>query len=82
MQTETLAYFNGAITVDPDLCNGRPTIRGQRITVQTILEFLSAGDTQEEILQHYPTLTAEDIQSCLAFSAQMMGNRYTLQKTA
>ena len=82
METERLSFFDGNITIDPDLCNGRPTIRGQRITVQTILEFLSAGEEQEEILRQYPTLTKKDIQTCLAFATQMMGQKYTLQKIA
>lgn len=69
MQTEKLSYFSGNITIDSDLCNGKPTIRGQRITVQTILEFLSAGESNEEILKQYPTLTQEDIKTCLAFFA-------------
>jgi len=82
MQTEKLSYFNGNITIDSDLCNGKPTIRGQRITVQTILEFLSAGESNEEILKQYPTLTKEDIQTCLAFATQLMGQKYSLQKIA
>lgn len=82
MKNEKLSYFNGNITIDADVCNGKPTIRGQRITVQTILEFLSAGESQEEILKAYPTLTKEDIQSCLAFATQLMGQRYSLQKIA
>jgi len=61
MQLEKQLYFNGNITIDADVCNGKPTIRGQRVTVQTILEFLSAGESQEEILKQYPTLTKEDI---------------------
>jgi len=76
------SYFNGNITIDSDICNGKPTIRGERITVQTILEFLSAGDSYDEILEQYPTLTREDIQSCLAFATQLMGQRYSLQKIA
>ena len=82
MQTEKLSYFDGGITIDSDICNGKPTLRGQRITVQTILEFLSAGDSYEEILRHYPTLTEKDIQNSLAFATQMMGNKYALQETA
>ncbi|HED34849.1 MAG TPA: DUF433 domain-containing protein [Gammaproteobacteria bacterium] len=39
------------MTIDPDLCNGKPTIRGKRITAQTIVEFLSAGETEDEILK-------------------------------
>jgi uncharacterized protein (DUF433 family) len=65
------------ITIDARVCNGKPTIRGKRITVQTILEFLSAGDTSEEILKEYPTLTREDISACLQFAAQMMNRHYT-----
>ena len=45
----------GRITIDPAICNGKPTIRGKRITVQTILEFLSAGEDREEILRQYPS---------------------------
>jgi len=57
-------------------------LRGQRITVQTILEFLSAGESSKEILKQYPTLTQEDIQTCLAFATQLMGQKYSLQKIA
>ncbi len=82
MQIEKLSYFNGNITIDVDICNGKPTIRGQRITVQTILEFLSAGESNEEILKQYPMLTQEDIQTCLAFATQLMGQKYSLQAIA
>ncbi len=56
------------ITLSPDLCNGKPTIRGLRITVKTILEFLSVGETIEEILKQYPDLVKEDIEACLKFA--------------
>ena len=62
-----MQYISERITIDPDLCNGKPTIRGQRINVQTILEFLSAGDTKDEILAHYSTLEPEDIDACSNF---------------
>jgi len=81
-KNEKLSYFNGNITINADVCNGKPTIRGQRITVQTILEFLSAGDSADEILEQYPTLTKEDIQTCLSFATQLMGQKYSLQKIA
>ncbi|MCC7524340.1 MAG: DUF433 domain-containing protein, partial [Chitinophagaceae bacterium] len=64
-----MTTFNDKITVDPAICNGKPTIRGKRIAVQTVLEFLSAGDTKEDILKQYPSLTAEDISTCLQFAA-------------
>lgn len=60
-----MEYITERITIDPDICNGKPTIRGKRITVQTILGFLSAGDSKEEILEEYPSLEAEDIDACL-----------------
>ena len=82
MTAEKLSFIDGKITIDADVCNGKPTIRGQRITVQTILEFLSAGESDEEILRQYPTLTQDDIQTCLAFAAQLMGEKYSLQKIA
>ena len=59
----------GTITVDPDICNGKPVIRGTRITVQTILEFLAAGDSIPEVLEEYPNLTPEHIQACLDYAS-------------
>jgi len=82
MKPETLSYLEGVITIDPDVCNGKPTIRGQRITVETILEFLSAGESEEEILRQYPTLREDDIRASLMFATQLMGQKYTLQKIA
>ena len=54
-------YLDGRITIGPDLCNGKPTIRGKRVAVQTIMEFLSAGDSEEEILEQYPSLEKGDV---------------------
>ena len=82
MSSDKLSFFDGIITIDADICNGKPTIRGQRITVQTILEFLSAGESSDEILAQYPTLTQKDIQASLSFASQLMGQKYTLQKIA
>jgi uncharacterized protein (DUF433 family) len=56
------------ITISPEICNGKPTIRGLRITVSTILEYLSAGETVENILKAYPMLEEEDIKACLEFA--------------
>lgn len=81
-EPETLEYLDGRITVNPDLCNGRPTIRGLRITVETILGFLSAGESTEEILNQYPSLEPADIDACLRFAADMMAHRYTLERVA
>ena len=74
-------YIADKITIDPDLCNGKPTIRGKRITVQTILEFLSAGDSKEDILKAYPSLESEDIDACLKFASRLMENKYSIHPT-
>ncbi len=67
------------ITIDEKICNGKPTIRGKRITVQTILEFLSAGESVEEILHQYPSLEREDINACLEFATNLMNRNYTIK---
>lgn len=60
------------ITSDPNICNGKPIIRGMRVTVATILEYLSAGESQENILKAYPSLEYEDIKACLSFAKQVV----------
>jgi uncharacterized protein (DUF433 family) len=67
------------ITIDEDICNGKPTIRGKRITVQTVLEFLGAGETVEEILHQYPSLEKEDIAACLQFASSLMDRNYVIR---
>jgi uncharacterized protein (DUF433 family) len=57
--------MNERIATDPDICNGRPVIRGSRVAVQTVLEFLAAGDSIEDVLGEYPALTRDDVQACL-----------------
>lgn len=76
-----MTYLTERITIDPGLCNGKPTIRGKRITAQTILEFLSAGDTSEDILSQYPSLEQEDISAVLQFAANLLGRQYTVYPT-
>lgn len=82
MTSTTVSFFDGRITIDPMVCDGKPTIRGKRITVQTILEFLSAGDSTEDILDQYPSLEQEDIRACLRFAAKLMEQRYSLAQVA
>lgn len=69
------------ITVKPEICNGRPTIRGLRITVKTILEYLAAGESVENILNAYPILEKEDIQAALEFAAKSMDRELNSFKT-
>ena len=70
------------ITIDPAICNGKPTIRGLRITVQTVLEYLGAGESREDILHQFPMLEPEDINACLAFASSLMSHRYSLKEIA
>ena len=70
------------IVIDEKICNGQPIIRGYRITVQTILEFLFAGTSHEEILQQYPFLEKEDIEACKEFALLMMNNKYSIKGIA
>ena len=66
-----MEYVYDRITINERICNGKPIIRGKRITVQTILEFLTAGDSPEEILYQYPSLEKEDITACMKFAVEL-----------
>ena len=70
------------ITINPDVCNGKPVVRGLRITVESILDYLSAGETAEEILRQHPMLEPEDISACLAFASRVMAHKYSVKQTA
>lgn len=59
------------ITINHDVCNGRPTIRNMRYTVDLILDLLSSGMSETEIIKDYPALEIDDIKACLAFAAQL-----------
>lgn len=61
--------YSEIITIEPGKRGGKPCIRGLRITVYDVLEYLAGGMAQEEILREFPYLTREDIQACLAFAA-------------
>ncbi len=78
----TNADLLARITVDDRICNGKPIIRGMRITAQTVLEFLMAGTPEEEVLKQYPMLEREDLEACRQFALALMGNSFTLKKVA
>ncbi|MBA4166587.1 MAG: DUF433 domain-containing protein [Chitinophagaceae bacterium] len=60
------------IIIDPAICHGKPSIRGMRYSVDSILEYLSGGDSAEEILEQFPDLEREDILACLAYATASM----------
>lgn len=61
--------FKDIVTIEPGKRGGKPTIRGLRITVYDILEYLASGMTEQEILSDFPYLTRDDILACLKFAA-------------
>ncbi len=64
------------ISVDPNVCFGKPCIRGTRIWVSLLLDYLSSGTSVEEILAEYPQLTEKDIRAAIAYGAEMSRERY------
>jgi uncharacterized protein (DUF433 family) len=61
--------YKDIITIEPDKRSGKPCIRGTRMTVQDVLEYLAGGMSEAELLAEFPDLTAEDIRACLAYAA-------------
>jgi uncharacterized protein (DUF433 family) len=70
------------ISIKPDVCNGRPVVRGTRIAVQTVLEFLAAGDSVEDVLAEYPRLNRADVQACIDYASRVMGNHFSVVQMA
>jgi uncharacterized protein (DUF433 family) len=70
------------ITLDPDVCHGKPCIRGMRYPVEMLLDLLSSGMSTEEILADYPSLEAEDVQACLLYASRLMKVKSILRLSA
>ena len=62
--------YQDRIVIDPNIRSGKPCIKGTRIAVADVLDYLGGGMTSAEILEDFPDLTAEDIQACLVFAAE------------
>ena len=67
--TMKVMRYTDLITIEPDKRSGQPCIRGLRMTVQDVLEYLASGMSAQEIIDDFPDLTQEDIRACLAFAA-------------
>jgi uncharacterized protein (DUF433 family) len=67
------------ITLNPEILFGKPSIRNMRYPVEMILDLLSAGMSNSEILEDYPDLEVEDIQACLLFAAKLMSTKSVMQ---
>jgi uncharacterized protein (DUF433 family) len=70
--------YTKIITIEPGKRGGKPCIRGMRITVYDILEYLAGGMSQEEVLAEFPELTADDIRACFAFAADAGRRTYVI----
>ena len=70
------------IEIGNDICNGKPVIRGTRITVETVLGYLAAGDSVEAILAVYPTLKREDVLACLTYARNVSHTHSTVLAVA
>ena len=64
------------ISIDPAICHGKPCIRGHRIWVTLILDFLASGTSIEELLVEYPGLHRDDILACIAYGSEMSRQRF------
>lgn len=64
-------YISDRIAINENVLGGKPTICGKRIAVQTVLKFLSAGESVKEVLNQYPSLEREDIAVCLKFASSL-----------
>jgi uncharacterized protein (DUF433 family) len=76
----TTTYLTERITVNPDVCFGKPCIRGMRLRVIDVLDLLAAGADEQEILSDYPYLEAEDIPACIAFASQIVSEHGLLAR--
>jgi len=64
------------ISIDPNVCFGKPCIRGRRIWVSLVLDFLASGWSIQDLLKEYPGLVEDDVLACIAYGAEMSRERY------
>jgi uncharacterized protein (DUF433 family) len=67
-----MGNFINRITIDPDICHGKPTLRGLRYPVENMLELLASGMSIEELLEDYPDLEREDFLACLEYASKLV----------
>lgn len=66
------------IEINPEVCNGRPIIRGTRVSVETVLAYLGAGDTIEDVLSAHPRLEREDVLASIEYARRLCAARSTV----
>lgn len=67
--------MNSRLQIDPNVCHGKPVIRGTRVTVSTILGALAGGDSIETVLEDYPNITRKDVEAALEFGSRISDHR-------
>ncbi|MDA0748195.1 MAG: DUF433 domain-containing protein [bacterium] len=72
--------YKGIITIEPGKRGGKPCIRGMRITVYDVLDYLASGMTHQEVLEEFPYLTQEDILACLSYAADRERTTMVIEK--
>ena len=75
MGNDAFSGGEGRIVADPAVCHGQPVIRGTRVMVWLVLEYLANGDSVDEVLAAYPSLTREDISACLTYASRAARER-------
>lgn len=70
------------ISIDPKICHGQACVKGTRIPVHQIIRMLANGDTPEDLLAEYPSLSREDIMACLAYAAELAEEQVTAIEVA
>jgi uncharacterized protein (DUF433 family) len=70
--------YRDIITIEPGKRGGKPCIRGMRMTVYDVLEYLASGMTEQQLLADFPDLTIEDIRACLAYAADRERMQFTV----
>lgn len=70
------------IELNPQVCNGKPVVKGTRIAVRTVLSYLSAGDTVDEVLLAHPHLSKEAIYACLEYAGRLSDLHSTVELSA
>lgn len=71
-------HMSERIEINPDVCNGRPIIRGTRVSVETVLAYLGAGDSIEDVLSAHPRLDREDVLASIEYARRLSAARSTV----
>ncbi len=70
--TAPTPHLLSRITIDPEICHGKPTIRSLRYPVESVLEYLSGGDSFDDVLAEFPDLERDDLRACIEFANQSL----------